>query len=226
DFADRAKLASIASVTSYGVSGQVKTTLARAESLAIGPHVLHDVIVSSGINVHGTREEADGLLGYDFLAGAIIDVDFVKKTLAIFDPAAFDVTGAGIAVNPDLGGGVPVVPVTFEHRVTAHLVLDTGDPMAVIVSDDLYGPGKVTMRFEGYANLAGVSGASQDRSPCGHAPDIQLGTIDYGNVPICFSKNHDLFGADGGIIGFDFLKHFNLTFDYPHARMFLTPNKQ
>jgi len=27
------------------------------------------------------------------------------------------------------------------------------------------------------------------------------------------------------LVGFDFLKHFDFVFDYPHGRMFLRPNK-
>ncbi len=32
-------------------------------------------------------------------------------------------------------------------------------------------------------------------------------------------------GADDMLLGFDFLKHFDFVFDYPHGRMFLHPNK-
>ncbi|MBV8601216.1 MAG: retropepsin-like domain-containing protein [Candidatus Eremiobacteraeota bacterium] len=224
DFADRAKVKSIAPAASYGVNGVVHTSLGRADTIQIGPHVLHDVVVLTGINVHGTRQDFDGLLGFDFLAGAIVDVDQAKQRMTIYDPRSHAVTASGPVVLADLTSGTPTVPATFDGRVKAHLTFDTGDPMAVLASDKLYGPGKVTLRIEGYANLSGVGGTSAESSPCGHSQSIELGAIKYEHIPICFVKGDALFGNDRGIIGLDFIKHFNLTFDYPNSRLYLSPN--
>jgi predicted aspartyl protease len=224
DFADRARPKGLATQTSYGVNGEIRTSLARADTIQVGPHILRNVVVSTGVNVHGRREDFDGLLGFDFLAGALVDVDLAKQTMTIFDPAKYDVTAGGAVVLADLTGGSPAVPVTLDGRVKANMVLDTGDPMAVIASDKLYGPGKVTMRVEGYTNLAGAGGDSQDTAACGHSSSIELGAIRYENVPICFAKNNAIFGSDRGVIGLDFLKHFNLTFDYPNSKLYLTSN--
>ena len=53
--------------------------------------------------------------------------------------------------------------------------------------------------------------------------EIQIGPYRYQKALSCFAAN-DAFGIDGGLLGFDFLRHFNWTFDYPHNRVVLTPN--
>jgi len=225
DFADRAHLKAIRQQTSYGVSGPVHTSIAHVDAISVGQHTLHNVYVSIGINIHSATVDYDGLLGFDFLAGAIVDVDLQKQLLTIYDPQKYAVTAKGPEVVVDLANFIPTVPVTLDGRVKGHLAFDTGDPMAVVASGNLYGPPRgVAMRLEGYAKLGGVGGQSQKLASCGHMNTISIDTLQYTDVPICFAPSGEpIFGNDGGIIGFDFLKHFDLTFDYPDSAIFLTP---
>lgn len=221
DYAQRANLASFAASRSVGVSGAVQTGIARAETLQIGPHILRNLVVRTGLRFQSARENVDGLLGFDFLAGAIVDVDIVKKELSIFDPALNDVTAAGPVILADLTSGIPVVPAVIDGSAKVHLIVDSGNPMVVLLNDEM--SKKVTMRFEGYSSVSGAAGDSQDRASCGHGQTLALGPVKYSSFPLCFWKTKD-FAPDGGLIGFDFLKHFNLTFDYPNSRLYLTPN--
>jgi hypothetical protein len=222
DFADRAHIKTIAKQTSYGLNGAIYGSVGRAETLTIGDNVLHNVVVSNGVNVHGAQEDHDGLLGFDFLAGAIVDIDIPRQQMTLYDPSKFAVTAQGPQVLADLSSGTPMIPVTFNGRTKAHLIFDTGDPMSVWAADDLYGPGRVEMRVEGYARVSGAGGDSQSLASCGHTGSLEMGPIRYEHVPVCFAKGVR-FGKDGGIIGLDFLKHFDLTFDYPESSIYLTP---
>ncbi len=222
DFADRAHLKPIARETAYGFTGAIHTTLSRVDTFAVGQSVLHDVVVGVGANAHGRRSDFDGFIGFDFFAGAIVDVDVARQTLTIFDPVKYEVTARGPEVIADLSRGFPEIPATFNGRVRAHVVLDTGNQMAVVANNDLYRPGKVDMRFEGYAQLSGAGGDSQTPASCGHTDSIEMGPIRYENVPVCFT-DLAIAGKDGGVVGFDFLRHFDLTFDYPDSAIYLTP---
>lgn len=227
DFAARAKVKNIAPTVSIGLTGERKGSIGRVDTIAVGGNVLHNVLVSDNVNVQSRWDSYDGLLGYDFLAGAIVDIDVAKQQMTIFDPAKYAVSAPGPALFVDLATGTPTVPVTLNGRVKAHFTFDTGDPMAVVAAEQLYGPPHgVEMRFEGYAQLGGAGGDASKGSryaSCGHITSIEIGTIKYGNVPACFGPYDKLFGKDRGIIGLDFLKQFDLTFDYPESALYLTP---
>lgn len=225
DFARRAHLTEFVHTTGMGMNGTFGASLDRADTIEIGSNVLHNVIVEEGIDIHGAHEDADGLFGFDFLAGAIVDFDLAKNQMTIYDPAKFAVTAQGPAVPIDLSRALPTIPVTFNGRVKAHLIFDTGDPMSVWASEKLYGPRGVDMRLEFHTQtIGGASGDSQKTASCGHTNTMEIGAIRYEHVPVCFGPVPDgLFGNDGGIIGIDFLKHFDLTFDYPESALYLTP---
>jgi hypothetical protein len=53
--------------------------------------------------------------------------------------------------------------------------------------------------------------------------EIVIGPYKNQKVETCFGSAK-VFGRDGGLIGFHFLKHFNWTFDYLESKLVLTPN--
>ncbi len=52
---------------------------------------------------------------------------------------------------------------------------------------------------------------------------MKVGPYRYTLALTCFASA-SVFGETGGLIGFDFMRHFNWTFDYPEAKLVLTPN--
>jgi hypothetical protein len=56
---------------------------------------------------------------------------------------------------------------------------------------------------------------------CGNLESLAIGPITYAGQEACLWG----FPSDFALLGFDFLKHFDYVFDYPHGRMFMTPNK-
>ncbi|MGH7684174.1 MAG: aspartyl protease family protein, partial [Vulcanimicrobiaceae bacterium] len=196
--------------------------IANVDALEVGGNVLHNVRVRTKLDARGPLQDFDGLLGFDFLAGAIVDVDTAKAELTIYDPAHYAVTASGPPVVLDLRSGQARVPVTLNGRVKGHFLFDTGETTAVVATEKLYGPPRgVEMRTESTAqfNSAPVN--------CGRLQRIEIGgALRYDNVPACFGDYTELFGSDGGVIGLDFLKRFDLTFDYPEAVVYLTPLKQ
>lgn len=109
--------------------------------------------------------------------------------------------------------------------------VDTGDDFFVILPHELERhtvalTGTITVGGFDYATniyFGGVDGSGSEPARCVHFNEIQVGPYRYQKALSCFAPN-DAFGLDGGLIGFDFLRHFNWTFDYPHGRVVLTPN--
>lgn len=218
--------------TSYsGVNGgSVAATYARADTLAIGGNVLHDVIVTHGSG----PSEVDGIIGFDALAGAVIDVDLAKHLLTVSDPNGYDVQPkqGAYAFSVDLSDFHAGVPVKIQDTILPSIWLDTGDDYFVILPHELE---KRTVALNDTINLGGgvqvdntmffggVDGGGAEPAKCVRLNEVQVGPYRYQKAVSCFAPN-DAFGLDGGLIGFDFLRHFNWTFDYPHGRVVLSPN--
>jgi hypothetical protein len=228
-FSRAANLTPILSQVARGIGPFVsRQERVKAATLDIGGNVLHDVIMSaSRDNGRDTsQEQFDGLLGCDFLAGAIVGVDLHKKTLSINDPGkTAPAAGSGFVVSPDLSSGTPVIPMRLNNTVDVLATLDSGDFMYVLFSPDLVS--KYKLRFlvdpsslASQLRIGGVGGEETGR--CGQLGSLDVGPINYQGPPAC--ELPTLHGREI-LVGFDFLKNFDLVFDYPDGQMVLYPHK-
>ncbi len=233
-YADKLGLAMLGRTGFSGVNGgAMAARYARADTLGIGKNTLSNVVVMVAKGEFG--EGIDGILGYDVLAGALVDVDTANQTIQILDPSAFQPTiGPGAYAFPvNLATRTPEVALRAGRAVT-RAVIDTGDDFMMMLSDDLKTSHRLialndSISFGGgltadYAmSFYGVDGPSNVPASCSRLNEIAVGPYRYENVETCFASAK-VFGADGGLIGFDFLRHFNWTFDYPESKLVLTPN--
>jgi predicted aspartyl protease len=213
--------------------GAVAARYARAASIAVGPNVLSNVVVEVADGKYSGG--IDGILGYDFLAGAIVDVDTAAQTIRILDPGAYQptVTKGAYAFPVNLASRQPEIALKV-GGVATRAIFDTGDDFLAVVSDDLQRSGRLValndklalgggLEVEYEIGFYGVDGPSNVPARCSRLNQIEVGPYRYQNVETCFAPA-SVFGRDGGLIGFDFLRHFNWTFDYPEATLVLTPN--
>jgi predicted aspartyl protease len=210
-FAARAQAAVLNnSDTAYMLSGEVKTRLRKLTTVTFGDSTLHNVVAFSQ-TFHNSQygfdtynDHFDGLIGFDLFAGAIVKLNVYASTMAILDPNADLSAEKGLPILVDLSQGVPVVPMTLNKTTPVNAMLDTGSPSII-----LFGPDIVTKyHFRTFGGCASIN-------------TLSIGPITYADQSACE------FGMTGNymLLGFDFLKHFDFVFDYPHGRMFMTPNK-
>ncbi len=189
--------------------GTVRNHTRRVATIGVGGSTLHNVFVDSeDFRAHDyrglDREGYDGLMGYDLFAGAVVKLNVYNSTLTVLDPATSLSDASGVAFRVDLSRHIPAIPMTVNSSVQVEAILDTGNPGVAFLSYDL--ARKHDLRLG---------------SPvCGNIRTLQVGPITYSGQSVCL----DNFGADM-LVGFDFLKHFDYVFDYPHGRLFLAPNK-
>lgn len=189
--------------------GKVRTQTRRVGTMAVGGSTLHNVVVDSeDFRAHDYRgldaEGYDGLMGYDLFAGAIVKLDIFQSTLTLLDPARELSDTSGVPFRVDLSRRIPVIPMRINASVPVQTILDTGNPGVAFLSYDL--ARKHDLRLG---------------SPiCGNIQTLEVGPIKYSGQSVCL----DNFGGDM-LVGYDFLKHFDYVFDYPHGRLILTPNK-
>lgn len=124
--------------------------------------------------------------------------------MAILDPNADLSAEKGLPMMVDLSQSVPIVPMVLNKSTPVNAALDTGNPGIILFGSDLISKYHFKV-FNGCANIEALS----------------IGPIVYTAESACEYG----MAADYMPLGFDFLKHFDFVFDYPHGRMFMRPNK-
>ncbi|MGC1379779.1 MAG: pepsin/retropepsin-like aspartic protease family protein [Candidatus Baltobacteraceae bacterium] len=210
-FADRVGASAMKTNTEADTMyGSVKTHLRRVESIQVGNATLHNALAYSENFREGDYRGLDwkgydGLIGYDLFAGAIVKLDVYGSTIAVLDPST-DLSGQrGLPILLDLSEGIPAIPMTLNKSIAVNAMLDTGNPGIVFMNYDIAKKHHLPVATLG----------------CTGFDSLAVGPITYTNQEVCLG------GLFSGymLLGFDFLKHFDYVFDYPHGRMFMSPNK-
>lgn len=188
--------------------GAVPTRIRSVAALTFGGATLKNVLVYSqdfyrddarGLDWKGY----DGLIGYDFFADAIVKLDVYASKMTILDPMT-DLSGfRGLPLLVDLSLGIPAIPMVLDKSIAVNALLDTGNPGIVFFGPELVR--KHHLRIW----------------RCGYIESLTIGPITYAGQSACEWG----FAGNDMLLGYDFLKHFDYVFDYPHGRMFMTPNK-
>jgi predicted aspartyl protease len=226
-FARRAGAKRVGQTEILGIGGGATANLYSVDTIAFGKSVLHDVVVFTGLDERGSSEtEIAGLIGFDLLAGAIVDLDLDAKTLRIMDTARVQPdTTKGYVVRVDLVTGTPRVAMTVAGRVPVLATLDSGNPLHVLFSQSLLSRDRVTF-FSDPSSLAsqlqyyGVNGSEIAR--CGQLQSLELGPVVYRPVPACASPSQS---HNEVLVGLDFIRAFNIVFDYPEGYLVMIPRK-
>ena len=228
DFAGRAHVKQIANSFASGIGGTATTLVRKADTIEIGGNTLSNVVVTS-LNEHFDTEAPDGLLGFDLLAGAIVNLNTDAQQMAFANPATTTVDkSAGVPTLVDLATGQPTVPMKLNGNIDVNATLDSGNTYYVLFSPDLISKHGLRMLIDpseiGYLQshvaMGGVGGYEVDG--CGHLDSLALGPIVYQGPPACSSGS---FGGRDTLLGFDFVRNFNYIFDYPESTIVFIPHK-
>jgi predicted aspartyl protease len=231
-FAGRVHMKPLRSTMASGIGGATRAEIGKIDTFQIGGNTLSNVIVSSlsydlwdGKDQNGN--EVDGIIGYDLFGGAIVAINLDSQQMTLFDPASMQLSDSGaIPLTVDLENLVPSIPMTVNGKIGINALLDSGDLAEATFSFELASKYGLNMLVDtsvqgitsGIRFASGVGGV--EREECGRVDSISVGPIVYQNAPAC--KSRSMSGNDA-IVGFDFIKNFNIIFDYPQAKMLLLP---
>jgi hypothetical protein len=181
----------------------------------------------------------DGMLGYDFIHRFVIQIDYVSRTVNLYDPQNYKYSGSGaiiplIMLEDDSGGKVPLVRVQimplgrapFEGRLIADLALRPAITFNApfVEANKLLQPPQKTIQ----AVLGAGAMLRESRQPIGRLPNIQLGRFTIQNpVAIFFQDKQGVMASPefDGVIGSEILRRFNVIFNYSRQQMILAPNR-
>ncbi len=210
-----------------GIGGSVTANLFRVDSIGVGGSTLHNVIVTSGIAEEWMqREGVAGLIGFDLLGGAIVDLDLDAKTLNVLDPSRMEPDQTkGLVVHADLSDHHIRVPMKLNGKYDVIATLDSGNPLNVLFSTDLITRDHLVFMVDpmqlGSTRYGGGVGGYEIEH-CGRLGSLDLGPVTYRPVPACDSS----YGSHNEIlVGLDFMKNFNYVFSYPDGIIVMIPRK-
>lgn len=145
-FAQRHGLAARERVQAHTALGPVQGAEVDLPALQIGMHRLTGQTALQlddlGALLGAAGEGIDGILGVPLLAGLTLDLDLKSGTLALSDHRPADCPAGMLALPLDTHRGLPVVELRVQGGPPEALLLDTGNPAAVVrISADEAGPG-------------------------------------------------------------------------------------
>jgi hypothetical protein len=174
-----------------------------------------------------------GTLGKDFFERVVVEVDYHRQTVQLYDPSAFTYSGQGKSFPLTFSGPVPLIHAKFDvpgkHTMSADFAVDTALDSGIIF-------------YRGFTDSARISAAHFKSEPAsdpevdggakiflGRLNTFQIGPYALEGIVGDFTQEKTKAGADkniAGAIGSNFLRRFTVIFDFPHQRLILEPNIQ
>lgn len=197
-----------------------------------GVKLLNQTVASMpfGPEITQIKKNFGGILGYDFISRFVVEINYLDKTITLYDPQHYSYKGSGHRVHISLEGTPFVeaeVKVKGQEPVKGQFEIDTGHDGAVT----LYRPfveahkglkpvGKVV---EG--SMQGLG--NETKNLTAHIEGFSFGGLSFQNVITNYPQAEE--GAGGssdvaGLIGNEILRRFNVRLDYSRQEMILEPN--
>jgi hypothetical protein len=172
-----------------------------------------------------------GTLGRDFFDRVVVEVDYHRQTVQLYDPSTFTYTAQGKSLPLTFSGPVPLIHAKFEvpgHRSeSADFAVDTALDSGVIF-------------YRGFTDSQRISAAHFKSEPTsypevdggakiflGRLKSFQIGPYYLEDIVADFTQEKTQAGADkniAGAVGANFLRRFTVIYDLPHHQVILEPN--
>jgi hypothetical protein len=204
----------------------------------VGPIALHnfpvfatDVSYAPAYNV-----KIVGVLGYDFLSQNILRIDYVHQTVEALPMSQF--AGAGLPVPHALDipfaldDGTPLVPMNIGDGFSDRVVFNTSMPWTTV-----FGP-YMDQHTSAFADLShghhaqravpfADNGASYGQMVdmwLSQTPVLAFANLNFTDLPVLSTSFGYTDPQADAMIGTDYLRYYDIYFDYPHDRLLLVPN--
>lgn len=180
-----------------------------------------------------TGHRIDGVLGYEFFARFVVEIDYVGRRIRMHQPDLY--------AAPD---GMVALPVAFEEQIPFTRIDVTGAsgrqvPARVEIDTGMTGSLTLTRPFAEASRLLSATqprlrittGAllpGQVAAEVVRVRGVRLGPFDAGEVVTTVTATAADAGVAGetvGLIGGDLLRRFAVTLDYSRSRLLLNPNE-
>ena len=176
------------------------------------------------------RPNFAGILGYDFISRFVMEIDFLNKTLTLYDAKTYEYAGSGKRV-PITVEGTPFVQAevkTSGHDpVSGRFEIDTGYDGAMTLYQPFVKahPGLEPPAAAEQGTRQGLGTSAQ--SFRARVERFSFADFSFADVVTDFTVGEEGAGGDrdvAGLIGNEIFSRFKVIFDYSRQEMILEPN--
>ena len=195
----------------------------------------HAMLLPFDVPSNGWGKRFDGAIGYELFAAWVVEVDFEKEQLRLYDPASYEYRGKGAVLPLRVQGKHPLtrarVGLPGMEPVEGDFMVDLGGVSSVVFTapfvrkyDLLAAARKMVPRLMESPH-AGVGGTG--RRVDGRVQYVELGPYRVATPIAGFGQAESgALASDGyaGIIGCHLLHRFQVIFDYRRGQLIVEPN--
>ena len=172
-----------------------------------------------------------GTLGADFFSRVVVEIDYARQTLRLYDPAAYKYTGKGAVIPLRFNGAAPLIKASFKlaglKTREDDFVVNTALDASVMISDRF---SEVHRIFSSHVKTINASDPQIEGGATvalGRLTDLEIGRYEIRGPVAAFvhpGANSSLDNNRAGMIGGGLLRRFTVIFDYAHQQLILDPN--
>ena len=222
-------------VVTRGASGTVESSVIEKQSIKVGVLDIPKVKLLSAPLAHFERsigKDIDGIIGYDFLQGFAVQVNYTTLELIVYQPKGFKYQGNGERIKIGLGR-VPtaVLPIILKDGgyEKADFILDNGAGLTMAFTSP-FAKKKQLMHLLENTYPYSSKGFSTNVADVnvGRISKLKIGNKEFADIPVrIYDTEVGVFAMESiaGIIGNEILKRYNITFDYKRKRSYWEPNQ-
>ena len=167
-----------------------------------------------------------GIVGYDFTARFVNEIDFDHSQLVLRDPKTFKYVGKGTAVPMRVAGTVPVITMKIDDQYEGEFRLDVGSSSAVDLHTPFVKRHGLREKAKPAIEVVGGGFGGTFTSTLTRMKKMAVGPYSWTDPMITLSSTTEgaLASEDyAGNVGNQILERFICTFDYDHKTLYLEP---
>jgi PDZ domain/Aspartyl protease len=178
---------------------------------------------------HRTGRPVAALLGYEFFENFVVEIDFARERMSLYDPRSFHYRGRGDIVALEFDANLPYIDASLKmpdgEVAAGKVVVDLGSEIPVMVQQDYATKRDLLKSLHPTTELRGRGvGGGEVVTVTARIAGIQIQHTFIARPIAAFPQNipgsiaaKDAVGNLGGAL----LRHFRVIFDYSHQRMIL-----
>ncbi len=211
--------------------GRIQGTYMTGVSLSVsGAEVSNQMIFSAPFpTVPGF--EFDGVIGYGFINQFVVEIDYLNKTMNLYDPQNYAYRGDGKSIPLSFDGSkIPSVltRIVVEGRVpvAAKLEIDTGADGTLVINNSFVKKQQLLAAMPKVVQDRGQGLGGEESRLLGQVKAVQLGLFVLKHPPVVLLLDSAVESKGGdGVLGGEIFRRFKMIIDYSRKRLILKPNK-
>ncbi len=172
-----------------------------------------------------------GTLGADFFSRVVVEIDYGRQTLRLYDPAAYKYLGKGAIFPLRFDKDMPVIKASFKLAgLKTHeedFVVSTAIDASVLISDRFSESHRIFSSHVKTINASDPQIEGGATVALGRLTNFQISRYEIRGPIAAFvhaGANSSLDNNRAGLIGGGILRRFTVIFDYAHQQLILDPN--